>query len=89
MQTKKIRDIIPPRRVERERVEEKRSTPRFKGLFAVAAFLIVLAGAAGVLALHFIFAKAEVSIWPKTREVALKNASWRSQEKEPWTLKQR
>lgn len=81
MPTKKIRDILPPRRVARELPAEKekksesskkRSTaPRFRGVFWIASVVIILAGVAGALSLHFIFATAKVSIWPNTREVTL------------------
>ncbi len=81
MQTKKIRDILPPRRGSQElpaEKEKKSGSPRrqhrppgFKRVFFASLFLILLAGVSGVFALHFIFAKAEVSIWPKTREVSV------------------
>ena len=81
MQTKKIRDILPPRRAVRELpVEEEkqpvspkkqRSAPRAGGIFAALIFRILLAGVASALALHFIFATATVSVWPNTREVSV------------------
>lgn len=81
MPTKKIRDILPPRRVVQERAGEKdkklespqkqRRLPRFKGIFQVAFFLILLALVTGALALHFIFARAQVSLWPASREVSV------------------
>ena len=81
MQTKKIRDILPPRHVVKEvpaEKEKKSGSPRrqhrppgFKRVFFTTSFLILLAGVSGVLALHFIFARAEVSIWPNTREVSV------------------
>lgn len=80
MQTKKIRDILPPRRVEKEHIEEKdiepessqrqRTTRGFKGVLAGAFFLVLVGGVTGALVLHFIFARAQVSIWPNTREVS-------------------
>lgn len=81
MPTKKIRDILPPRRVVKEVPSEKekksespksrRTVPRFEGMFLALLLFILLAMAGGALSLHFIFAKAQVSIWPNTREVSV------------------
>ena len=81
MQTKKVRDILPPSRVKTYKPEEaapksasfqhvpKRSQKR---LLPFVFLFILIGGIGGVLALQFFFAKARVIIHPYTREVTAK-----------------
>lgn len=78
MQTKKVRDIHPPAKF---RVHEPKviaslpvplQSPAQRGsrrILSLVFLVILLGGITGVLALHFFFAKAYVSVWPRTREV--------------------
>jgi type VI protein secretion system component Hcp len=78
MQTKKIRDILPPGREKAQEPEREtsqdvlvgRSVKRGKKRTLSLLFLIILiAGIGGVLSLQFFFAKAQVIFHPYTREV--------------------
>lgn len=78
MQTKKVRDIRPPVRTKVQKLEE--TTPVISAVqytpkrgsrrpLSLLLFMFVVVGVAGVLTLHFFFAKAYISVWPYTREV--------------------
>ncbi|MBI4138331.1 MAG: hypothetical protein HY482_01915 [Candidatus Wildermuthbacteria bacterium] len=76
----KIRDIAPPRRREKDRAKPampQAPEPRPQkmagknSLLAKGLAVLVLLGIGSVGVLHVFFATAEVSIWPKTREIEL------------------
>ena len=78
MQTKKVRDILPPGRAKAQELEKEtfqdvpvqRSVKRGKNKMLSLVFLVILiAGIGGALALQFLFAKAQVRVWPHTREL--------------------
>jgi hypothetical protein len=78
MQTKKVRDILPLRRAKAQEPGEEtpqdvpagRSVRSGKKRILSLLFLIILmAGIGGVLSLQFFFAKAQVRVWPYTREI--------------------
>lgn len=78
MQTKKIRDIFPPVK-SRTRESEKEATPlssarhshrrSLKRTLSLIVFILLIGGVAGVFTLQFFFAKVQVNIWPRMREV--------------------
>ncbi|MDO8474408.1 MAG: hypothetical protein Q7S62_02595 [bacterium] len=80
MQKKKVRDILPPRRVKAHEPEKatpsslvQRSpqrTPRRMLFFLL--FVVLIGGITGVLSLHFFFAKVWIIVHPYTREVTAK-----------------
>lgn len=77
MQTKKVRDIVPPVR-SRVEVSEKAtsSSPTQhsrkrnpKRILSLVFLLVLMGGLAGALALQFFFARAYVSVWPLGRRI--------------------
>ncbi len=81
MQTKKIRDILPPSRAKAPEPKEaappsapiQRAWRRGSKKIVFFVFLIILmAGIGGVFALQFFFSKAQINVWPYTREVTAK-----------------
>lgn len=78
MQTKKVRDIAPPRPAKKQEPAEsiapspsaQRSSRRAsKRMLSFVFFVLLIGGIAGVFSLQFFFAKAQVSVWPRTHEV--------------------
>src|SRR3989338_1476315 len=79
MQTKKVRDILPPSRAKAKEPREatilaapaQRPLERSsKKTLALLFFVLCVGGIAGALSLQFFFAKAKVSVWPRTNEVS-------------------
>ena len=79
MQTKKVRDILPPSRAKRQ--EPERATPQSASLprslkrssrrtLSLILLVMLIAGIGGVFALQLFFAKAQVVVHPSTREVS-------------------
>ena len=80
MQTKKVRDILPPSRAKAKEPREatilaapaQRPLERSsKKTLALLFFVLCVGGIAGALSLQFFFAKAKVSVWPRTNEVSV------------------
>lgn len=65
MNRKKFFDVLPPKRIVIEKIEEKKSPGKFKkGLILLFSFLIFF-----LFFSYFVLAKVKINIWPKTEDL--------------------